>query len=142
MFLRAKMLLFQWLIVIILFRLRLCHFTGRRSSRKLRFTREFLFEDNLFMTQILLKARRVGIINEKLYKRRIRSGSIMHNDAHDYIRRFASHFVIAEELRKPLGDCSNHVYEALESIYSRFVALFQWMIIVNCFSGIKLIFLI
>ena len=75
------------------------------------------------MTQILLKARRVGIINEKLYKRRIRSGSIMHNDAHDYIRRFASHFVISEELRKMLGDCSNHVYEALESIYSRFVAL-------------------
>ena len=37
----GEMLLFQWLIVIILFRLRLCHFTGRRSWRKLRFTREF-----------------------------------------------------------------------------------------------------
>lgn len=98
-------------------------FYRKTLVEKTPFYKGILFEDNLFMTQILLKARRVGIINEKLYKRRIRSGSIMHNDAHDYIRRFASHFVISEELRKMLGDCSNHVYEALESIYSRFVAL-------------------
>ena len=87
------------------------------------FRKGIIFEDNLFMTQILLRAKRVGTVNEKLYKRRIRSDSIMHNDARDYVRRFTSHFIISEELRKMLANYAGDAYEALESMYSRFVTL-------------------
>ncbi len=56
-----------------------CCFVARKSAiGELRFIEGMLFEDNHFFVSLLLeKKRKVAILHEKLYKRRLRSGSIM-----------------------------------------------------------------
>lgn len=84
-----------------------------------------LFEDNPFTMEILLDAKRVGIINEKLYERRIRADSIMQIGVFDYVKRFESRFIISEVLRKKLVSIQDDdtLYSALEKLYREFVRM-------------------
>ena len=83
------------------------------------------FEDNPFTMEILLDAKRVGIINEKLYERRIRADSIMQIGVFDYVKRFESRFIISEVLRKKLVSIQDDdtLYSALEKLYREFVRM-------------------
>lgn len=84
-----------------------------------------LFEDNPFTMEILLDSKRVGIINEKLYERRIRADSIMQIGVFDYVKRFESRFIISEVLRKKLVSIQDDdtLYSALEKLYREFVRM-------------------
>ncbi len=84
-----------------------------------------LFEDNPFTMEILLDSKRVGIINEKLYERRIRADSIMQLGVFDYVKRFESRFIISEVLCKKLVSIQDDdtLYSALEKLYREFVRM-------------------
>ena len=90
-----------------------------------RFVDGILFEDNLFTMEVLFDAKKIGIINEKLYERRIRSNSIMQMSVFDYTKRFTSRFVITDVFRRKLATIvdDDALYSALEKIYCDFVRM-------------------
>lgn len=100
-------------------------FYKRSLLENKRFVDGILFEDNLFTMEVLFDAKRIGIINEKLYERRIRSNSIMQMSVFDYAKRFMSRFVITEVFRRKLAAIADDdaLYSALEKIYCDFVRM-------------------
>lgn len=82
-----------------------------------------LFEDNPFTVDALFDANKIGILNKKLYERRIRANSIMQMSVFDYTKRFTSRFIIAEVFRKKLTTIvdDDTLYTALEKLYRDFV---------------------
>lgn len=84
-----------------------------------------VYEDNPFMVSVLLRAGKIGVINDKYYMRRIRMGSTMHENKPNYYRNFISRFIISETIRKFLNDnhANKDVVGALTDLYSEFVSL-------------------
>lgn len=88
------------------------------------FIKGILFEDNPFTVDILLRAHKVGVSNEKLYRHRIRSGSIMHDTNPDYKERFVSRFMISESIRSQLSNVNNiETIDSLSVLYQQFITL-------------------
>lgn len=88
------------------------------------FIRGILFEDNPFTITMLIRAKKVGVSNEKYYNRRIRSGSIMQSVNPDFQKRFISRFIISEAIRNQIRISSNDkLSESLMTLYSQFVTI-------------------
>lgn len=83
-----------------------------------------VYEDNPFMVSVLLRAEKIGILNNKYYIRRIRMGSTMHENKPNHYKHFISRFIISESIRGLLSDCDDEsVIVALSKFYSEFVGL-------------------
>ncbi|MBP0588537.1 glycosyltransferase family 2 protein [Paraburkholderia sp. LEh10] len=85
-----------------------CCFVARRSAiGDLRFIEGMVFEDNHFFVSLLLEKKlRVSVLHDKLYKRRLRSGSIM------FSARTLHHYDSMDRLVRELSDLS---FSALKS---------------------------
>lgn len=88
-------------------------------QKEIRFREGILHEDNLFTIQAILGASRVMVLNEELYVRLIRSGSIM--TAGSNIRSSWGYYVCLSEMiaLAKSAEYSDRVRESLNSIIMR-----------------------
>ena len=75
------------------------YFIKREVLYGIRFKEGVMFEDELFSFELLLKAKKVVILNEKFYKRRMREGSVMTSTGKG-VYRFKSISVVLDEIIK------------------------------------------
>lgn len=98
------------------YRVSACLQMSRRQfllGKGIRFVEGILHEDNLYTLQVILGAARVMVLNEALYIRLIRSGSIM--TAKSNIRSSWGYFVCLEEMIKYANN-TNYSDEVRESL--------------------------
>ena len=91
------------------------------DETKLRFYEGIIHEDELFSFELVNLAERIAVLNEPLYYRRIRSGSI--TQKHDYTNAIRSFCVCAEEADKFIEE--HHILNANWRINS-FLGIMFW----------------